>query len=117
MMKVLKMKIQAKTQQLRRYAKRRKQLNQNRLFSSDRKAFYRSHGNDEIAMKITPTKEEREQFWRGIFGEEKQHGDKAQWITREKAQYVQIESQTWTFIMKVEAHDPIRTSSNWKSPG
>jgi len=116
-MEILKMKIQAKAQRLRRYAKRSKQFNQNRLFSTDRKKFYRSLGNDEISVKNTPSKEEIEQFWRGILGEEKHHDDKAQWITREEAKYAQVESQTWTFIMKVEAHDPIRTSSNWKSPG
>ena len=116
-MEILKMKIQAKAQRLRRYAKRSKQFNQNRLFNNDRKKFYRSLGNDEISVKNTPSKEEIEQFWRGILGEEKHHDDKAQWITREEAKYAQVESQTWTLITKEEVHDAIRTSSNWKSPG
>jgi len=68
-------------------------------------------------VKNTPSKEEIEQFWRGILGEEKHHDDKAQWITREEAKYAQVESQTWTLITKEEVHDAIRTSSNWKSPG
>ena len=38
-----------------------------------------------------PSKEEREQFWRGILGEEKHHDDKAQWITREEAKYAQVD--------------------------
>ena len=67
-------------------------------------------------MKNTSSKEEIEQFWRGILGEEKHHDDKAQWITREEAKYAQVERQTWTLITKEEVHDAIRTSSNCKSP-
>ena len=61
-MEFFKMKIQAKAQRLRRYAKRGKQNNQNRLFNNDRKKFYRSLGNDGITVKNPPSKEEIEQF-------------------------------------------------------
>ena len=68
-MEILKMKIQAKAQRLRRYAKRSKQCNQNRLFNNDRKKFYRSLGK-EIKVKNPPSKEEIEQVWRGILIED-----------------------------------------------
>ena len=116
-METLKMKIQAKAQQLRRYAKRSKQYNQNRLFNNDRKKFYRSLGKEEIKVKNPPSKEEIEQFWRGILGEEKHHNDKADWITREEAKYAHVENQTWNLTTKEEVHNAIKKSSNWKSPG
>ena len=116
-MEILKMKIQAKAQRLRRYAKRSKQYNQNRLFNNDRKKFYRSLGKKEIKVKNPPSKEEIEQFWRGTLGEEKHHNDKAHWITREEAKYAHVESQTWNLITKEDVHNAIKKSSNWKSPG
>ena len=114
---ILKMKIRAKAQQLRRYAKKSKQYNQNRLFNNDRKKFYRSLGKEEIKVKSPPSKEELEQFWRGILGKEKHHNDKTHWITREEAKYAQVEIQTWNLITKEEVHNTIKKSSNWKSPG
>ena len=56
----LKMKIQAKAQRLRRYDKRSKQYNQNRMFNKDRKKFYRSLGKEEIKVENPPSKEEIE---------------------------------------------------------
>ena len=109
------MKVQAKAQRLRRYAKRRKQYNQNRLFNNDRKKFYRFLCREEIKVRSPPSKEEIEQFWRGILGEEKHHHDKAYWITREEAKYVQVQSQTWNLITKEDVYNAIKKSSNRKS--
>ena len=113
----LKMKIQAKAQRLRRYNKRSKQYNQNRLFNKDRKKFYRSLGKEEIKVENPPSKEEIEKFWSGILGEEKHHDENAQWITREEEKYAHVESQAWDPITKEEVHVAIRKSASWKSPG
>ena len=99
------MKIQAKAQRLRRYDKRSKQYRQNRLFNKDRKKFYRSLGKEETPVENPPSKEQIEQFWRGILGEEKHHDDNADWITREEEKYAQVESQKWDPITKEEVHN------------
>ena len=67
----LKIKIQAKAQRLRRYEKGSKGNRQNRLFNKDRKKFCRSLVKEEIPVENPPRKEQIEQFWRGILGEEK----------------------------------------------
>ena len=87
------------------------------MFNKDRKKFYRSLGKEEIKVENQPSKEEIEQFWRGILGEEKLHDDNAHWITREEEKYAHVENQAWDPITKEEVHAAIRKSANWKPPG
>ena len=72
----------------------------------------RSLGKEEIKVENPPSKEEIEQFWRGILGEEKHHDDNAHWITREEEKYAHVENQAWDPITKEEVHAAIRKSAN-----
>ena len=56
------MEIQVKSRRLRRYDKRYKQYNQNRLFNNNHKKFYSSLGNEEIKVENPLNKEGIEQI-------------------------------------------------------
>lgn len=114
---MLKMKIQAKAQRLRRYEKRTKQYRQNRMFYEDRKKLYRELGNEKVKVEKAPTKEEVERFWKSILENEVQHQNEAEWIKREEEKHANTQTQQWEDITMEEIKTAINNTSNWKSPG
>ena len=114
---IIKMKIQAKAQRVRRHEKRSKQYKQNRLFQNDRKKFYRTLGKSQIQVEKPPKKEEIERFWKEILEDEKSHQYSAEWIEREEIKYNGTENQPWEYITKEELEAALRKTNNWKSPG
>jgi len=79
----LTMKLGVLTQKLRRAKRRQKQYEQNNLFTTNTKTFFRQLGNKEIRVSEIPPLDQNLEFWKGIWDS---FNDKAGWLEREKYQ-------------------------------
>ena len=113
----LKQKMQAKAQRLRRFEKRSKFYRQNKIFENDAKKFYRELGKSQIEVKEIPTKENVENFWKGIWGNDKTYNKDASWIEKNATQNEEINIQEWENITVSEIKTALTKSQKWKSPG
>ena len=64
-------------------------------------------------MKNSPDKEEEENFWRELYGEEVEHNGEAHWIEN---QYQQNPSMEWSPVCEKGVAEAQRTTLNWKAP-
>jgi len=70
---ILKQKVQAKAQKIRRYEKRDTHYSQNKMFKEDTKKFYRNLSIRNIKVREPPSMAEAETYWKSLWGEETQH--------------------------------------------
>ena len=108
----LKMKIQAKAHQVRRYVKRGKQYKQNLMFANNRKTLFRNLGKDQISVEKPPNKEATETFWRNIWENDREHNHSAEWITREEQKYADKDFQPRVDLSLVELQTALKKASN-----
>ena len=113
----LKQRIQAKTRRIKRFVKRRKQFQQNRIFNSNPKVFYRELGYKQPEVNEPPPLDEIETFWKIILEDDKHHNDAAEWIRKQEEIYDNSPLQEWKDITMGEVTAALRRSSNWKSSG
>ena len=113
---VIKQKMQAKSQRLRRYEKRCRSYRQNQLFTNNPKIFYRSLLQKSMDTKKIPSMEALQEFWGNIWSVPKVHNAGAEWIQRE-ADSVKPETQQWDEVTAVEVNEVLTRSQKWKSPG
>lgn len=114
---ILKQKIQAKAQRVRRYKKRVLQYQQNKQFNEGAKSFYRNILNKQIDVKNHPPIEDVEQFWKGIWEDNKQHNHEAPWIESLKEENSTIPEMEWRDITALEVSKQLKRAANWKAPG
>ena len=69
----LKHKVSAKTQRFSIYRKSESQYYQNEMFRTDCKKFYNLPREKNTNVQNAPSKEEKENFWKEIFGKKFQH--------------------------------------------
>ena len=91
-MDTLKQKLALKVHRLRRYKKAQQRKNDNAIFATNEKMFYRNiqkpHTDTTTENNTdTPSKEHLEIFWSNIWEEQVQHNDKATWISEEETKW------------------------------
>ena len=112
---ILKQKVQAKAQRIRRYEKRETQYTQNKMFKEDIKKFYRNLGMKNIEAREPPSMAEAETYWKSLWGEEAQHNERAEWIRRKQKRKVSL--MDWRPLPVTEITLYLSKAPNWKSPG
>ena len=75
---ILKQKVQAKAQIIRRYEKRDIKYSHNKMFKEDTEKFYRNLGMRNIEEREPPSMIEAETYWKSLWGEEAQHNERAE---------------------------------------
>lgn len=117
---LLKQKLAAKSNRLRRFQESQKRRNHNRLFQNNQKAFYKqliSKSTTEQPALTTTKKGEILEFWNNVWSEEKTHNFKAKWIKEEEKQLSKIRYMTDYEVTLEEVSAATRRLSNWKAPG
>ncbi|KAL4720164.1 hypothetical protein ACJJTC_008346 [Scirpophaga incertulas] len=97
----LKQKQALKVHRLKRYKKAQKRRNENGLFSTNEKLFYRNlntTSSDILNDQTPPSKDELETFWARLWEEQAKHNDTAPWIIKEKEKWRQIDEMEFLEI-------------------
>ena len=87
-------------------------------FKRNSKLVYRKFKNEEdIEVKVTPSKEEVEQFWGGIWGVEKKFNKYATWLAELKENYCKNATTINYKITEDLVKDVVNKMPNNKAPG
>ncbi|XP_059054545.1 uncharacterized protein LOC131848640 [Achroia grisella] len=113
----LKQKVAAWGKRLRRYSERVERYQQNRLFMSDQRKFYRNLERP----KLQPTGQRPETanfvaFWRQLWSEPVEHEEGA-WMHGVEEACARITPMNVIAITQEDVVAAIRRAPNWKSPG
>lgn len=117
-MDTLRQKLKAKSKRLRRYAKCSKRKQQNRLFNTDQKRFYRelTNASSNTVKAQLPQKEQLTDYWKNIWSIPKYHNRNAHWMGPRMNGGVIPEMPLANFS-EDEVRDAIKSTNNWKAPG
>jgi hypothetical protein len=77
---MLKQRIKAMAEKIRRYSARSEQYRQNKLFTKDEGRFYNEQRNPGSKKIPPPERNEARLFWENIWGTEQSHNNQAEWI-------------------------------------
>lgn len=87
------------------------------IFKTDAKNVYREVGKEKIMVRKTPPIEEVEEFWKGIWSNDKPFNDDVEWIKTIEHCNSHIEEQRWTDISTEEVEMALRKSHKLNSAG
>jgi len=113
----LTMRLKVLVQRLRRAKRRKKQYEQNHLFSTNAKTFFRQLSNKEIVVSEMPPLDQTLGFWKGIWERSDSFNIGAGWLKREKTAQEQTPEMQWTPISLDDLNTAIKCIANWKAPG
>ncbi|XP_045471751.1 uncharacterized protein LOC123678658 [Harmonia axyridis] len=115
---ILKQKIAALGNRLKRYNKRTQRYRQNNLFTGNQKEFYRSLEEDQGNLDTTPPKpEDMRKFWSNIWSKGKDHNTEATWIKTEMEELRELEEMAPMQVTEEDVRATIGRMKNWTSPG
>ena len=115
---LLKQKITAKAQRIRRYQKRIRSFRQNQQFQSDTKKFYRDLGKTSHTVSEPPSMNQLESFWRPIWEKAKPFPtENIRWLDRYCESTAQVEVQEWSPVTSCEISNRLSLAANWKATG
>jgi hypothetical protein len=112
----IKQRILSKAVKVRRYTERIAQFEQNRLFASNQKQFYRNL-DGQAAECTPPNPEEATTYWSTLWGRPVSHNPEAGWLHRVKEQLAGTPLQEPVAITHVEIKSQTSGMPNWKAPG
>ncbi|CAH2019539.1 unnamed protein product [Acanthoscelides obtectus] len=116
---LLKQRLLALSQRVKRYKKSSQRRKQNILFHRNQRAFYKSVGKESdrtLQGKTSfPNTEDIRHFWSGIWSNPREHRT-AHWYQQEKARTSIQAMLSWT-ITKDDVVKAIGRTSNWRAPG
>ncbi|CAK1582520.1 unnamed protein product [Parnassius mnemosyne] len=118
----LKQKLALKVHRMRRYKKAQERKNDNAMFATNEKHFYRNLQKPQIDVTTDtntelPTSEQLETFWSSVWEEQVQHNDKAGWIADEESKWSALEEMEFIEISESDINSITAKLHNWKSPG
>ncbi|XP_047539184.1 uncharacterized protein LOC125072598 [Vanessa atalanta] len=120
----LKQKLALKVNRLRRYKKAQQRRNDNAIFTTNEKLFYRNLQKPHTPTNTVtdrntdvPTKQDLEVFWSGIWEEQVSHNSKALWINDEKIEFSIIKEMEFVEVTETDIKNITAKLHNWKSPG
>ncbi|KAL0883753.1 hypothetical protein ABMA27_015858 [Loxostege sticticalis] len=112
----LKQKLAIKSHRLNRYKKSQSRKQNNKLFSTNEKQFYRQF-KQNTNVDQPPTAESLEEFWGNIWSNSVEHNQNAEWISNEKARSDSIPDMQFEDIGVDELTAIINKTHNWKAAG
>ncbi|XP_028158680.1 uncharacterized protein LOC114351604 [Ostrinia furnacalis] len=117
----LKQKLALKAHRLARYIKALNRKNDNKIFTTNEKGFYRSLGNNNINNSLenngVPTEEEIRNYWADIWEREQDHNEGANWIKEEESKWESIQEMEFTDITREDIEIVTAKMKNWKAAG
>lgn len=117
----LKQKLALKSHRLARYKKALQRKNDNKLFHTNEKIFYRNLNTNKENLTNsnieTPAIHNLEEFWAGIWETEVHHNEEAPWITEEERKWEGIDEMQFKDITESDIRFVTSRLHNWKSPG
>lgn len=119
LLEMKKMELQAAAARLRRHKTEHQRRNDNNLFRTNEKLFYRRLNTPAVETtppEVTPSKEEIEAFWSGVLDNplELSHGV---WLDNFRQSCQALPQQENTVLSREALHATLKKMSNWKSPG
>jgi hypothetical protein len=115
----LKQKLSAKSQRLRRYKEANVRKQQNRLFTTNEKTYYRnlkSERQPDCRDKLQD-KEVLINFWASFWGSAVKHNLKMSWIRREQTRISNVTAMEHSPITTEQVSRLTVKTLNWKAPG
>ncbi|XP_050550436.1 uncharacterized protein LOC118279092 [Spodoptera frugiperda] len=120
----LKQKLALKSHRLKRYKKAQERKNHNSTFVMNEKIFYRNLRTKTQTTETPhdtnielPTTEQLEAFWSGIWEDEVQHNETADWISDEAARWSSLEEMDFVEVTESDITNTTAKLHNWKCPG
>ncbi|KAL0852393.1 hypothetical protein ABMA28_000587 [Loxostege sticticalis] len=119
----LKQKLALKAHRLARYLKALRRKNDNKLFTTNEKGFYRQLGKsgnidyDSNEQAALPDKEELKNYWADLWEHQKSHNEEAKWIKEEETRWGDIEEMEFEDLTKEDIETVTKKMKNWKAAG
>lgn len=103
---------------LRKYNKKVKRRNQNRLFRNNQKKFYETLSKENPGeFNVLPSTDSLFNYWNSIWGSEVKHSEDANWI-KEEEQRMQDKAEMETIkITQDDVIEAVKYTANWKCAG
>jgi RNA-splicing ligase RtcB len=115
-LEILKQRLAAFANRIRRYSRAEKRRQSNNLFEADQRRFYRQMGGEKEEL-VAPAGEVLEEFWRNIWSTPKTHNEDAFWIKEEEELCRDI-PEMWVPQISTEMIRKLTQKlHNWKAPG
>lgn len=112
-----KQQLQAQAKRLKRYKKSHQRKQENKLFNTNEKRFYRSLETTEQQINNPPSITEVKNFWENIWSQAVEHNREAQWITEEENKQINTTAMPNVTITLEDIKAAISKTHNWKAPG
>ena len=112
----IKQRILAKANKIRRYNKRCKQFQDNKLFQADQTRFFRSLEEGNNITTTAPNPEEATEFWSSIWSNNVNHNE-SDWLGDIKEDLKNVEKQGAVSISRADLEKQLKRTASWKSPG
>ena len=117
-LEILKQRLMALNNRLKRFTRREKQYHHNNTFQNDPGKFYDEVRDNKIAINEPPTEDDINSFWKPIFSNEQHFNKDAQWLHEYKDTVNErINEAEYQPIIKEEIKSATSKFQNWKSPG
>ncbi|KAL0852568.1 hypothetical protein ABMA27_016997 [Loxostege sticticalis] len=119
----LKQKLALKAHRLSRYLKALRRKNDNKLFTTNEKGFYRqlkgsyNTDNDSNEQAALPDREDLKNYWADLWEHRKSHNEEAKWIKEEETRWENIEEMEFLDLTKEDIETVTRKMKNWKAAG
>jgi hypothetical protein len=114
---VLRQRIKAATEKIKRFRERNLQYRQNRLFCDNQKKFYQEMEKGSAIAAEPPDPEETIGFWKGIWSESYKHRDSTEWINAVRKDLEHVQQEEDIVITEEMMKKVLGRMRPWKAPG
>ena len=115
----LKQKLSALSKRLRRYKECTSRKQQNAVFETNEKIFYRQISNteEETENNGTPTQDDLVTYWSNLWSKPVEYNESAEWIKTEERNVEGLSQMEYASITVEDLAKAIKNTANWKTPG
>lgn len=114
---ILREKIKASVEKIKRFKERDDQYRQNKLFEENQKKFYTERENNGKVSVPVPDPEEATEFWKGIWGNAHEHRGSAEWIRSTSEKFKTLRQQEDIEVTPEIFRRVLGRMRPWKAPG
>ncbi|KAL0809154.1 hypothetical protein ABMA28_011389 [Loxostege sticticalis] len=107
-------------EELARYKKSQKRKDDNKLYNTNEKAFYRSLNNKGSAISnesSVPTEHELRAYWAYIWEARRDHNREAKWVVEEQNKRLNVEDMKFEEVNEEDIYTVTQKMKNWKATG
>ena len=112
---ILKQKIKAGGIKIKRYDERCQQIEQNHLFRTKQKLFYKTLDGQKRGETVLPDPTEATSFWIKIWSEDVGHNERASWLEDVEVEFSTTEVQDDISITVEDIRNGVSKMANWKA--